>query len=1455
MVAMFSFAFTSCSTDNTDKPVHVPFSIEYSTGDAQWSEIDPEAFVLNKLGVGTTGTIPYLIVTSSAYWTVTVPEQFQEWLSVSPLGGPQPDETITNVYLTLSENSGETRDAYVLFNFASGEKARVPICQVGPVTDPTEGLLTFVNESFGANTLKENTQVKFYNGYVHTGIATAGDPDGFAYSYTGSDNTYITLAHPAQAKEYTCLDPETKQEISVVASAGENVVIDGKGYFTIRNFNNQGKTDFRVSFLAKNCDGKYRPNDLKLWVSKDNANWDIDGSLNYFHTASPVNDWTLNTYNFSIAPNVSNIIYFKFENLSDDIYCIDDILFTELEGPSDNVFSLIQTGSDIIGLPVNWRYNNLSQSKVNGQNWEAFGIILSEESGVYESDAEITINDAQYTAAHVQFIEGEASIVKERADGNGLLVTSSSPKVTGMYEGDFWLWTLPVHKVTANTRVGVNITFMGTDAGAKYMFFEWAQCSADDYQFAKSNLLAMDDATKRKFYETLDWNVWKPTSVEVPNSVDKSSSSSGIPIGNASSPAGYFKGTINYSEGFAGGPSSLQVTTDPEKVICTFPDAMDHGYFFFRLRCAHNLTCGPTNSTAYQRINKNDHNGTNYLRQTATFSFAGCGAPQQYDNRFRLLNIISNFGREDGYDGGDVLYSPKGQAGLFAGTTSNMLATTSGSNVFEGSCEINESGKRAYLYSPYDATASDVNDVPLSVPTDQVLADGALVADSAPFVMTNTPAFKTTSLMRCNVELQSAVVELDIHATKTMSEKISKIEVEAPTKIAGSYHYDLANLNRGTANLLTSSLTTKASTAITVSTDKYNPNKLYFGVWDGTHELSLRIYAGAYYYTVTIPAYEYEIGKVAKFELVLDTLPKHLDESREISGINNADKFLKFAQALYAGKTGTDLDEFRNIDGDLGFGGATTEEEKVIDMSGIDMSSWPHFTLPENFNGGGYRIKNLTINTGDTALFYTTAKNATISNLIFDESCSLNVDTSRGGDEWTWAMLVCKSTVGTNSVSMGNIENVDSYATVNIFGAHNSEVNHYVGVLVASASGAASETETPSHISNCRNFGPIMIHDLTQDDASTQPYYRYTTIGGLVGRAAGLSVTNCENHGTISMERVQRKLGTFYIAGICGYATNRQDANTSNVFGDVNNCTNYGQVLIGQESEVMTHTLGLGGLVGRTQWAYLTRLTNNANFKVKAKMFDPFDGYYSKDWSEQITGTTNSIDYFSVGGIFAFSQCNIATGEENTYLTNTGDINVECDAPGTMRAADNCGINVGGIMGLMGANAYNPHFNNCSNSGNITLKSNVASAEAYVGGVMGKMASNRYTATYVFTLNGSSNVGNVTFDTDEPETVVAHAGGVCGSMIYGEMVSDINAGNVVNKSTNPASTIGAILGTQHASSIGTACTLEIALLIEAASVGGSVNGVVLNDSNFADYIYGGTQSKDITTKDCSYFNF
>lgn len=1478
-VAMFVLA--SCTTDNTrDESVFVPFDIDFSTGEALWDTTNQgDELVLNKLGVGTTGTVPYLEVKSSVYWTVSVeydqtsvvnPEtgevtEIEPWLEVSPIGGPQPATSVTNVYLTMGENTGEDRTATVLFKTLETTYS-VSIRQRGPKTNINESRLVFVQDDFGGEMIKENTLVKFYTfsnadgSKSYNGVATAGDL--YAYAYAGSDNVYASVDEPS--KGYTDVN------FSLDASGDANIMIDGAGHFDIRNFNNQDKTDFYLSFGAKNSDGRFRKEDLKLYISHDNASW---AEMDYVHTEHPTNDWSINTFDFSIAPNVSKILYFRFENTSEDVYRIDDIFFSEYD-PSDNIFPLIELGSDIIGLPVNFKFNDLKQGETKGDNWEAFAIVLSEESGAYEKEEPVEFSTALATSANVQFIMGtEASIVKKRAGGDGMLVTSSSPKITGMYEGDYWIWTIPVHNAAANTNLACEFSFMGTDAGGKYHIFEWAQCTADEYQLSGRPIIMLDDVEKDKFYDSLDWTQWNLVDVEVPNDVDIPKNSSGIPIGSASSPAGYWKGVITHSEGFMGGKSSKVCTTDPDKIKINFPDAMEDGYYFLRLRLVSNLTCGPCNSTNFQRINKVDHNGTNYLRNTAKFTFAGCGQVVDATDGYKFLALINNFGAQQYYTGGDLYFSNKAVLGLYAGTTNNLRSTTSGSNQFVGTNPNGNNGQAVYVYSPYDAS-NDVNagDISLSVPAKQVLTDNALVLDSAPMIMTNDQTYRTTRMMRCDMKIVSSVLQLNVYAKDRMNDKISRV-VLSGDKIAGSHNVNLYSREDAGELVPMSTLESVAEKAISIPDNEYDAVGLYFGVWPGEQRtITAQIYAGAYVYTTTLPASDFVAGSVTPLTVCLDDCDKQLAPDVVVTGIDSGQKFLQFVSDLAAGKE--DMTDYRNLDGDFGFV-ATEANGGVIDMSGISMATWPDVVLKENFNGGGVPIKNLVIEVPNKSLFRNLEYGNTITNVVFDESCKLNISLSEYLNETQcWSFLVNSGVItedASKHEATGNIENCTNYGQINIFGEHGND-NIYIGAFIGEASGAPTDLDEISHMSGCKNYGKIHIYDVSQGEyplgstaKMTHAYYRYTTIGGFIGRAAGYEVTNCQNYGEIVVDKsVERHIGTFYIGAIAGYATNRVDTNITNVFGNINNCTNYGNIKVGEPGDpAVVHTFALSGGVGRTQWANLTRLTNEGDITVYAVHYDPFiTGEYSnKNWASEIAGTTNAIDYFCVGGLLCFTQCNIAVGCENTFLINTGDIYVECDTPntqldeGSMRYADNCGICVGGAVASAGANAYNPHYNSCSNMGNVTLKCNKASSEAFLGGVMGKMASNRYTADYVFYLNGSSNVGTVTFLTDNPETVIAHVGGVCGSMIYGELKADINGGAVSSQSTHPESTIGAILGTQHTSSIGTACTLEHALVLEAGAVGGSINGVVLNETNFSEYIYGGHQSKEVHLKDNAYFNY
>lgn len=223
----------ACSKDDVkpydwlDQPF--AFDITYSTGEAKWDKEKPETLILNKLGVGMTGTVPYLKVKSNTFWTITVPEDC-DWLRLSlsaetsfnesktTVGGPtsdvvKTDDQMTNVYIKLQENRGDTQNVTLKFRFSSGLEYEVPISQKGAQTSGESSLLTFLKDGFG-KVGGDDVAIKFYpfsetraadgkSVRTYEGVAVAGDATGRPFSYAGSENAFVSDKNPSE--EYTIL--------------------------------------------------------------------------------------------------------------------------------------------------------------------------------------------------------------------------------------------------------------------------------------------------------------------------------------------------------------------------------------------------------------------------------------------------------------------------------------------------------------------------------------------------------------------------------------------------------------------------------------------------------------------------------------------------------------------------------------------------------------------------------------------------------------------------------------------------------------------------------------------------------------------------------------------------------------------------------------------------------------------------------------------------------------------------------------------------------------------------------------------------------------------------------------------------------------------------------------------------------------------------------------------------
>ena len=335
------------------------------------------------------------------------------------------------------------------------------------------------------------------------------------------------------------------------------------------------------------------------------------------------------------------------------------------------------------------------------------------------------------------------------------------------------------------------------------------------------------------------------------------------------------------------------------------------------------------------------------------------------------------------------------------------------------------------------------------------------------------------------------------------------------------------------------------------------------------------------------------------------------------------------------------------------------------------------------FNGGNYKISNLTISYGIEesdplydygGLFgYVTGKveNVTLENVNLKaasnymggiagalgvgatiESCSVSgtISGAEFGDEAYGSYVG-----GIVGYSEGTITNCTSSCTI-------QETLYQVG-------GIAGGTDNGT-ITNCENTGSIEGLGMT---------------GGIVGEADDSTITNCSNSGTVTGKqntgdtRDNRRIG-----GIVGYTL------TTTVEG----CLNTGAVTAEGLTEV-------GGIVGYLYYGSTVEDCSNAGV---------------------VTGGD------STGGVVGFASAYSTKGYEITNCTNTGSVDGDSG--------------VGGIVGVSTANnneSSTQVISGCTNSG-------VVSGESDVGGIVGEHNSDEVitsSGTNPATVSGCINAGSV----------------------------------------------------------------------------------------------------------------
>lgn len=252
-----------------------------------------------------------------------------------------------------------------------------------------------------------------------------------------------------------------------------------------------------------------------------------------------------------------------------------------------------------------------------------------------------------------------------------------------------------------------------------------------------------------------------------------------------------------------------------------------------------------------------------------------------------------------------------------------------------------------------------------------------------------------------------------------------------------------------------------------------------------------------------------------------------------------------------------DLKEFSEaVNNGVDCKGSTIQLKSNIDMSGVDdfkpIGTNEH-PFRGTFEGHGHTIRNLVIST-DTKYsgFFGNTFDATVKNIFFDESCSVESDYSMGYGCLGGVIGYCGA-----EESECTIVNVVNRGSV-VFSGNNSEMVMNIGGTIGLCKGFTKGCV----VSNCANYGSITV------DGSMGSVW----LGGIVGRGSGRSrntvckIWNNLNYGRIdfSGNHDVTKMG---IGGIIGYC----DRNNK-----VNGCVSMGGIDVGK-----TVSSGVGSVTGK----------------------------------------------------------------------------------------------------------------------------------------------------------------------------------------------------------------------------------------------------------------------------------
>lgn len=304
------------------------------------------------------------------------------------------------------------------------------------------------------------------------------------------------------------------------------------------------------------------------------------------------------------------------------------------------------------------------------------------------------------------------------------------------------------------------------------------------------------------------------------------------------------------------------------------------------------------------------------------------------------------------------------------------------------------------------------------------------------------------------------------------------------------------------------------------------------------------------------------------------------------------------------------------------------ELENNIDLSGYD---WvPIDDFEGDFNGNGYTISNMTINTTNLllGLFSSLDNGGYIENFILTGSIDFSLSGTVPSNREYYIGSVVGFVGGASYPYATQVQEVASFVDINfscniLSSSADNSPHFYIGGIAG-----ATDSDGQVNIEECVYGGDIDVNQYMASRVNSNRTY----CGGILGRAMTETyIEYCINYGSIGYSN---QYSAYYTGGILGYAEVPSTDEEDNV--SVYGCINYGSITVNNKSD----DFRVGGIVGQ--------MGENTRFSI----FVPND-------------PTGSVEYcINYGNVTTVSNCKYR-GQIAGYLDSEFD-NVACKFPNIM---------------------------------------------------------------------------------------------------------------------------------------------------------------------------------------------